>query len=1092
MNLTTEQQAAIGARGKTIVSASAGSGKTFVMIERLVALIDGGVDVRSILAVTFTKSAAAQMRDRLRTALLKGIAGSSGGKRERLKEQLAALPLAEINTIHSFCGHLIRTNFFKAGVDPAFRILSEDDTEGAALRARALDSVFERAYERMDDAFSLLLSVYFSKKQDGKLRGLVSSLYEELRALPGYRTLLEEMGRADEFDAVCAFLCDDLRRRAAFIGDGLRTRLGIYRAVGGQTETLACALLGIAAPVAAADDLFAMRITQETDLPDKPRRKPASDEEAEAKEFLSAAKDETEKIVGELSALSARETEHTRYLQANAIAHALGELILAYDDAFAEEKREAGVLDYNDLEQFALRLLSDESVRAAAAEKYRYVFVDEYQDVNPVQEAILSAVGGGDVFLVGDEKQAIYGFRGSRSEFFVKKTETLANSLRLSSNFRSAPEILAAVNQVFAPLVKGYVPMQGGSRYGGCAGEVKFHLLAKQPKKKKEREGVYSVAAERGKRKEDPLAEKVASLVAQELGKEWYDADAAQMRKVRFGDIAVISRRREGEAANIAAALMERGIPVAASAKVNVCDFYEARLMLDWLSYLDNAEQDIPMTTALLSEVGGLTEGELAQVRLARAGTLRRESFRAACRAFAAEQPQHPVAKKLAAFFELTRQLRVHAQLRTAEEVMNELLALGLEAQIAAKEGGDARLARVRRLAAAGADAGVTQFLARLGGKDAKIGYAESGGEDAVRIVTIHGSKGLEYPVVIFAGADVGFAGGTERDEVLCVGVGLGAQPRTVIAPKSYDLQEKTSSTTLLRRVCCITERRDERREARNLLYVAMTRAKYRLHIVFADRGKALSPDFASRLADLVDLRACGSRFVADEEEAPALPRASLVHAPDAALTSRILSVYEKPYAYAASVRLPVKSSATALLRQQTPSAEEFFADGDVRTGREEGVAYHAFLQHVCYGEDAARELERMRGAGLLTAEQAALLDVSRLSAILAVPCLAALKGRRVLREQRFLVRLQADEMLGTDATDEIVFQGAIDLLAEDEQGYLLIDYKYSALSDAALKEKYAVQIALYKKAAARVLKIDENTIRARIVNIALCREIEL
>ena len=412
-------------------------------------------------------------------------------------------------------------------------------------------------------------------------------------------------------------------------------------------------------------------------------------------------------------------------------------------------------------------------------------------------------------------------------------------------------------------------------------------------------------------------------------------------------------------------------------------------------------------------------------------------------------------------------------------DVIDKILAdTGLGARYSS--GGGNKLACIRRLQqeaySPSGELHLNAFLSRIkaGGYSIKAPVPSS--SDSIKVVTMHSSKGLEYPVVIFAGADVGFAGGTERDEVLCVGVGLGAQPRTVIAPKSYDLQEKTSSTTLLRRVCCITERRDERREARNLLYVAMTRAKYRLHIVFADRGKALSPDFASRLADLVDLRACGSRFVADEEEAPALPRASLVHAPDAALTARILSVYEKPYAYAASVRLPVKSSATALLRQQTPSAEDLFADGDVRTGREEGVAYHAFLQHVRYGEDAARELERMRGAGLLTAEQAALLDVSRLSAILAVPCLATLDGLDALLST---VQMPSGIPVATVAID-----GA--------ENAALLAVEILAVSDAALKEKYAVQIALYKKAAARVLKIDENTIRARIVNIALCREIEL
>ena len=161
-------------------------------------------------------------------------------------------------------------------------------------------------------------------------------------------------------------------------------------------------------------------------------------------------------------------------------------------------------------------------------------------------------------------------------------------------------------------------------------------------------------------------------------------------------------------------------------------------------------------------------------------------------------------------------------------------------------------------------------------------------------------------------------------------------------------------------------------------------------------------------------------------------------------------------------------------------------------TSKEEGIAYHAFLQYVTYGKDVRGELARMVREGLLTSGQAALLDADHLERILALPCLSALAGKRCLREQSFLVRLQADEMLETDAADDVVFQGAVDLLVQDDDGYTVIDYKYSVLSDEALKEKYAVQIRLYRKAVARVLRIDENTVRARIVNIARCREIAM
>lgn len=1101
VTLTEEQRAAIDTRGEVIVSASAGSGKTFVMIERLVSLILGGEDVRNILAVTFTNKAAAQMRDRLRLALLKGIGESSGAERERLKAQLAALPLAEISTIHAFCGRLIRTYFYAAGVDPSFRIVGGEDAESAGLRTRALDDVFEQAYAAADPSFRLLLSVYFRKKKDTALRSLVVELYQKARGLAGYEQILADMGASDGFDEICSVLVSDLHTRADMVIRGLEERGHIYAALGEKFTALADMVISVCRNIAAREDLFAMTgvLSECAAMGRMPVKRSASDEERAAIGFLSGAKKETSGMLSEISSYADRETEYARYRQANELAQALGQLALAYDAAYAREKREAGVLDYNDLEQLALRLLDNATVRSDLTARYHAVFVDEYQDVNPVQEAILSRLGSGEIFLVGDAKQAIYGFRGSRSEFFEEKERSLARSLRLSANFRSAPAVLEAVNFVFSDIAEGYVPMRGGERYGEHRGEVKYYLLPKRKTAEGETRGVYSVLGHAGAEREDALAEEVARLVETELGTEWFDADTQTVRKVTFGDIAVLTRRREGEAAHIARALLARGVPVTAAAEVNVCDFFEARLLIDWLSYLDNPEQDIPYCTALLSSVGGMTERDLTQVRLYfREKGVLQDSFREACAAFEKEQPAHPVARRLTAFRVLAEELKAHTQTETAAEIMNELLALGLEAQIAAKEGGRSRLARVRRLVAEGESADVNTFLARLRACNYQIGYAESGGEDSVRIVTMHSSKGLEYPVVILAGTDVRFRGGSERDEVMFAQPVPRAQP--VAAPKAYDTKNKLVYTTVLRRACAVAEETAERKEERNLLYVGMTRAKYRLHIIFREQAeRALTPARAKRFSDFFDFRACARWFVPEahqEQMAPA--RRSLVHRPDARLRDAVLAAYERPYAWEEGVRIPVKSSATALLSRQSAmdggrfrfldEAEPF--DGE--TSKEAGIAYHAFLQHVRYGSEVGPELARMQREGLLTAEQAALLDVGQLEKILALPVLASLQGRRYRREQSFLVRLQADEILDTEATDEIVFQGAVDLLAEDEAGYIVIDYKYSVLPDAALREKYAVQILLYRKAVARVLRIDENTVRAYIVNIARCRELSM
>lgn len=1104
VTLTEEQRLAIGARGNVIVSASAGSGKTFVMIERLVALVLGGTDVRNILAVTFTNKAAAQMRERLRKALLKGIAEESGAARERLKAQLTALPLAEISTIHAFCARLVRSYFYLVGIDPAFRVAGSEDAACMELAARASDAVFERAYEEEDAGFSKLLSVYFKKKKDDSLRAIVREIHGKARGLADYVRLLGGMGGADRFDEVCGCLSADLRYRLEEIAGGLELRGEIYAELGAKVTSVADALGEACRGLCGAGDLFEMCAASAALAPPArtPSKRDTTQEQRAALDFLSGARKEFKSITDELAGYAPRETEHARYLDANATAAALGKLVLAFDEAYASEKREAGILDYNDLEQFALRILENDGVRAEISEKYDAVFVDEYQDVNPVQDCILSALGGEEVFFVGDAKQAIYGFRGSNSEFFEQKESALPQSLRLSANFRSAPAVLEAVNRVFGALSEAYVPMRGGERYGDHRGEVKLHILPKEKREKAEPSGVYSVFGQTGKEERDALAEKVVRLVEEERGSgSWYDADepdeTKRVKRVSYGDIAVLTRRRAGEAEGIVRALAERGIPVSTAAEVNICDFFEARLMLDWLSYLDNAEQDVPLVTAMLSAAGGFTEAELTAVRAAfSAAEAHEKSFREMLNEYCLSH-EDDIARKARDFFARAQTLRAHSRIRTAEEIMNELLSLGLEAQIAAKEAGGSRLARIRRLAAEGADTDLNTFLSRLRATGFKIGFSESGGDDAVRVVTMHASKGLEYPVVILAGTDVKFRGGEERDEVMFT-------ERFLAAPKYFDTENKLVYGTVLRRAASLRERAEERKQERNLLYVGMTRARYRLHILFKEgSGGALTPAFAKCFSDFFDFPALSDYIVPQtEEEAPPLVRRALAGRPDPEKVRQILSVYRRPYAHEESVRLPVKSSATALLGEEThgtlfdaaaaSAAETDDGWEEISTSREEGIAYHAFLQHVRFGHGAAEECERMAREGILSRETLALLKTEQLENILSLPCLVSLAGKPVRREQTFLVRLQADEMLPVSAADDIIFQGAIDLLCEDDAGYLIIDYKFSARSDAALKERYAVQIQLYKKAVARVMRTDERTIRAVIVNIARCREIPM
>lgn len=1089
---TEEQRAAIAARGKIIVSASAGSGKTAVMIERLVSLILNGASVREMLAVTYTRKAAAQMREKLRAALIDKIGTSGEAERERLKEQLAELPLADICTMHVFCARLIRTHFFLADVDPAFRIVGEDDAEGKTYSARAIDETFEAAYAAGDESLFSLLSVYFRKKNDGMLRQIVRDLYRAVRSRADYRAYLREMGNKDDFTELAQFLQSDFAERAQECFDYAEDCAAHYLETNPRAYRVCEGVIRAAESLLTARDLFEMaeRASAPLAIPSMPPTTKATGEAYRRLKKLQATSQRIKKVYKELKEYSPRETEYARYEDARGRAKLLAALVLDYDERYTRFKREAGVLDYNDLEHYALAILQNDEARAAVRERYRYVFADEYQDVNLVQEKLLEAIGGEDVFFVGDAKQAIYAFRGSCSEYFLKKTRELPFSLKLSESFRSAPAVLEAVNRVFSYAMteenggidyRNTARMAGGSRYGAYEGDVLFHRIPEREKGEKEVRGVYSVCKESAPAV-SLQARLIADLIVRETqGATYFDADAGIARPVDYGDIAVLVRKRSGDAEKIVAELSNRNIPVTTTASVNVCDFWEARLLIDWLSFLDNREQDIPRAGAMLSLVGGFSEADLAVVRERFPSVY---TFREACKEYR-EKMDDELSRRLADFEARVARYRTLMCVKSAAEVMNCLLADGLETEIAAKRDGETRLMRVRRLIGM-AEGNVNAFLHRLNALEYNVPFCEGGGEHAVKVLTMHAAKGLEYPVVILASMDTPFHG-ADTDEVLY-------QEGFDFAPKSFDVEHKIVYPNLQRRACALQQKHEEVKGELNLLYVAMTRAKYRLHVVLKGKEEFVSPRYAKCFSDFLDLSDCAHYFAPEEGAGePSLPVRAFAYRADPEWTEKIRSHYRQAYPYGESTALPVKSSATELLKaakEEQPKSFSGRASGS--SSIEEGVAYHTFLQHVVFGKEAGEEFERMKQSGEIDETHAVLIREEKLKAILRMPSLCDLADKRIWREQTFLLSLTAREAGLGESDDNIVLQGAIDLLVEDDNGYTVLDYKYSVRSDEELKRTYAPQIALYRQAVAKVMRVPPHKVRARILNIFSYREIEL
>lgn len=1102
---TKEQQAAIDSRGKVIVSASAGSGKTFVMIQKLVGAIENGADLDEVLAVTFTKKAAAQMKEKLRGELIKRMENADGQKKARLKVQLSKIAAADISTIHSLCARLLRTYFYVLDIDAGFDIISADDAVATGLQARAMETVFEKNYEESTPDFKLLLNCLTRKRTDKSLKGFLIESYKTVRSTAHYDKLLEDAEKLYTEQGF-KFVCKEYFKPIAKQLDRMICAVQTFRdsfKISKNADRYAAIFSEMTAALTVCKErgIFGEKPSlYVTSKPAKNVKKDSLEDLTASEEFDKFKKSLKSRYDKICSGFKDEKTELYYFLQSGKVSVAFSRLLMQYDGEYAEVKRDENKLDYNDLEHLTLKLFEDESVKNEISSKYKYVFVDEYQDVNPVQEEIISALGS-EVFLVGDVKQAIYGFRGSKSEFFSKKYAAFSDgggmsALRLSNNFRSSDEVLNFVNALFSDIMQpeasgiNYLAdgvMLGGGGYKTGFGQAKLHIFGKDEKEEKELK-VYSVIEDGRQTRHTREGLAILSLVKSELSKQHYDLQTGKFVDTQCGDICILTRKNtKGATDGIVRALRDGGYSVTTGKELNICTLPEVKQFLDILSLIDNAEQDIPLVTALLSPLGGMCEDELAAIRIffKEKKDKKNLSFRECCREYAAKIPGE-ISQKLIIFGGKLQKLRTLAELVTTGDLADEILEnYGLEATYGIGSG--EKLKNILKLVAEGANLPLAAFLQKIkdGGYD--VSAPASAPSESIKVMTMHSAKGLEFPVVIIADICRSFKG-IENNEILF-------DDKFGFALKYYDCENMLACDTVLQRLCKQRTDSEELKNEINLFYVACTRAMCNLHVL-AREIKPFDPEKiygAETYAEMFDL----NKFSPDElpyggEIAAQGEEETLVYKPDKELVAQIEKRFMAPYAHADSIDLPVKSSASAILKQQ--ESEPVFAvhelfGGEGETGTARGTAYHRFLELCDFKLKSLiqieKEIENFFISGRITKEQKELLVAAELEEILNMPVFENLDDAVLYREQEFLCRLPANEILpNVTASDGVLVQGAIDLLARGDFGVKIIDYKYSRKSDEQLVASYARQLDLYKKAVSVITGTAEEKISCTIINI--------
>ncbi len=875
MAWTKEQLDAIRIGKRNIlVAAAAGSGKTSVLVERIVQKIapdgesDKGVDVDKLLIVTFTRAAAAEMRERIYQSIQTRLEEGKGNV-TRLMEQQALLSKSYIMTMHAFCQDVVRRFFLESGVDSSFRIAEE--SEMSLLQEEVLGDILEGWYAGGDPSFLRLAETYGGRHSDAGFAGLLLSLHRFIQSEPfPEQWLLIQKKRFDRRDlrdfgetVWGQEVLRDLRVRLQGMEEEFlqlqetAQQGGVQRyAVTLETDRqLVARLAGLCGEAnwKAVWEAFhqlsfstLQRITKEDDK--------------ELAGRIKASRDNLKKTLQKLAAGMFGGSAQAPFCDMERLYPdicCLVDLLLEFEQAFRQRKRQKHLLDYNDLEHLALQVLAsaDESGRlvpSSAAQSYRSqfeeVYVDEYQDTNLIQETILSLVSRCDtdtpnLFQVGDVKQSIYGFRQARPDLFLEKYKRYQSAdpnnrlICLSTNFRSRKTIIGSVNYVFRRLMNETTcGMEYTKEDYLCYGASYYDEADRfwQGGKRDDCCELLLAAGLRGETGDKPL-EYEAMMTARRIqsflkdGYSVYEKETGMLRPVRYRDMVILLRALSGKASVFADVLRSAGIPVYCEERSGFFNSYEVSTMLSYLRILDNPLQDIPLLAVLRSPLFAFHEEELAEIRL----------FDRTCLFFEAclqrrDAFSDPLSEKLRRFTDQYEGFRSQAAFcRTAELIWSILQETGYYALAGLQPDGAMRQENLNLLfhrAAAfeqGNNRGIFKFvryMERLRNRkmdlESASGFQE--GMDAVRILSIHKSKGLEFPVVFLCGLGKPFNTQDAKQRML--------RHRTMgFGPSCLDTERRLLYPSIMKESLKTRLDNELKAEEMRLLYVAMTRAREKL-----------------------------------------------------------------------------------------------------------------------------------------------------------------------------------------------------------------------------------------------------------------------
>lgn len=1186
---TNEQLSAITQKGNNIlVAAAAGSGKTTVLVERIIRkIINDNVDIDKILVVTFTNAAASEMRERILTALYKQI--DEDPLNQRLRKQIVLLNKASICTIDAFCLDIIRNNFFEIGASSNFRIA--DNTELELLKQEAIEETFEELYLENDDEFNKLIELYAGYKDDENLKNIILKIHNYIQSAPFPEDWLEEqiekfnMSNIEDFSQTewGKIILKNFR-------DEVLNSIQILESSKHQLDMIT-ELSKFSLVV--ADDINQLKFLEQNwdnwerayEIANNLKFKTWPTDKkvvSNLKEETKKARDNVKKRISKAVSQTFIYNTEEAVEDINAmypILKKIKDVTLKFMEKFSEKKSNKNIMDFSDIEHYALKILlkKDENgiyqkteVAKKYEEKFNEIAIDEYQDSNLVQEYILTSISNEkNIFMVGDVKQSIYRFRQAKPELFLDKYQKYGlepneygQKIKLFKNFRSRENILDTTNLIFSDIMSAdfgeieydeseYLNL--GATYEEptenveFAGKTELDIIDLKKEENEDGEEIEEDNSSELLEKTEIEAKFVANRIQKLIKSKYqvYDRKTGY-RDITYKDIVILLRATSNTANVFEKELLNLNIPVFSDQAENYLESIEIRTITSLLKIIDNPYRDIPLVTVMRSIIGDFTDNELIEIRLTQNEGYFYDSLK---EAKASPKIDGKLKEKVINFLDKLNKWREEERYLPLNEFIQKIYEeTDYYNYVRLMPNGQVRKANLKMLLDRAKDYekisfkglfNFIRYLEKVKSSNSDLSSAKVIGENenVVRIMSIHKSKGLEFPVAIISRTDKKFNQKDLNESILLhQDIGFGMQYI------NYD--RKIEYTTATKEAIKIKTKEESIAEEMRILYVALTRAKEKLIITGVENDFTKSIEQKKELLEIyekendkinhlvlkkylsylewielvylnhqdienqITLNKIAKKDVLKAEENQEEQEKKNIELPEKIDYEKINEILNWQYKYKEMTNIQSKMSVTKIKelknnetqkQQHIEIKPKFMLDKTKVSSAERGTIIHLILQKLDFTKEYSKEelaqfVNNLCTKNIITQIQKDSIDIEKIYQIINTQFIKNLKNaKEIKKETPFYTYINTKEIYNTQNSENILVQGIIDLYYINQQNeVILVDYKtdYVEGSGEELIDKYKVQLEIYKKALEESLK--EKVKHVYIYSIYLNKEIEI